>query len=505
VCDRGNKGNECDDIYNAIRFAANDAYTSQQEAAYSDGYRNALIAAWGLDQDKTIKWINVGKKAKDKKLGGGMVQQGDQKTMLGLWFPYSTLEHWIAKWKEDEYEDDFYGDVHELAAAYLEKVEPDDEYFGDTDDEYFNDQLEHHLSELDLTAPPKQTDPNQPELPLQGEPAAQAGEIDKPYTVQVGNEPDANVYKHVNKSEATKYRNAMKPTRDDITFRAESFLAIPFNRLDEIDPKAFAQRLEEREGDHKIELEVSDEAAESLVPLFKELKKMGDQGSSRSVQIDDWEGRSSFGFDGDGNSKIREIKVNGKVVEAQLLQEAVYKLSTTQIDLPKEIAGHIIQWGELNIADDDLYIDEKDGCGRETEQHVTVLYGLTERRRPRTLTKIVETTKPFLIEFAGVSIFENEKYDVIKIGMVSEELHQPPSAASQGVPEREQVPGLPAALHNRLREEGPGQEVRRPGRVQSRHGAPRLLGLRPPVQGRGRQRGCRARGATDPFRQEQAH
>jgi hypothetical protein len=512
VCDRGNKGDSCEDIYDAIRFAAHDSYVSSQESAYYDGYQHALMSAFGVTEGKTMKWIPVGKKEPDKKLEGGMVQQGNQKTMLGFWFPYSTLEQWIAKWKEDEYEDDFYGDIHDLALAYIEKVMPNDEYsdYGGNDD-YFNEQLDYHLSEIDLTAPDKNADPNQSELPLEGEPEQRGGELQKNYAVHVGTHPNEKVYKGVPKQDATKYREAMKSQRDDITFRAESFLAQPINRLDE------------RQGDVKIEFEASDEAAESIVPLLKELKKMGSQGSSRDIKIEDWDGRDRFGFDGDGASKIGEIKVDGEVVEKLLenddvdpkaflagrsyilrrtddagntsylqmtpgkmlwgcqageatvfsqtdaealvnsdvgvvtdrdigkvtvdlelaeglLQEAVYKLSTTQIDLPKEIGGHIIQWGELNIADDDLYIDEKDGCGRETEQHVTVLYGLTDSTPPEELTKIVESTKPFLIEFAGVSIFENEKYDVIKIGVVSEGLHNLQSQIRKACPNENKFP-----------------------------------------------------------------
>jgi hypothetical protein len=411
VCDRGNKGGAAEDIYDAIRYAANDAYVSQMEGAYYEGYKDALLKEWGLQWDKTAKWIGVGKKEPDKKLEGGMVQKGQQKTMLGLWFPYSELEQWIAKWKEDEYEDDYYGDIHDLALAYLEKVTPNDEYWGNMDDDYFNERLDYHLNELELTTPEKQVDPNQPELPLEGEPDPQAGELEKNYTVTVGSHPDEKVYKGIPKSEATKYREAMKPTRDDISFRAESFLAIPLDRIDE------------RLADKKIEFEASDEAAESLVPLLKELRKMGSQGSSRNIKIEDWDGKSSFGFDGDGASKIGEIKVDGQVVESQLLQEAIYKRSTTQIDLPKEIGQHIISWGELNIADEDLYIDEKDGCGRETEQHVTVLYGILDSTPSEALIQIVENTKPFLIEFGGVSIFETEKYDVVKLDIISEELH----------------------------------------------------------------------------------
>lgn len=66
---------------------------------------------------------------------------------------------------------------------------------------------------------------------------------------------------------------------------------------------------------HTIEIECSDQAVEELVPLLRELGVMGRQGSSRSIKIEDWDGKSSFGFDGDGNAKITTIKVDGEEID----------------------------------------------------------------------------------------------------------------------------------------------------------------------------------------------
>lgn len=493
---------ETDDIKQAIRWAASDAYAPSQESAYYEGYQKALASDWSLSLEKDVKWIQVPNPKK----------KGEKKEMLGIYFPYSVLEEWIKQWKEDEYEEDFYGDIHDLAKAYLPKVMPNEDYWGDRDTDYFNEQAQYHLSEIDMRPTPEQADPNQPELPLQGEPERATPELETTKSVVLGNNlTNQTVYKGVPSGEASKYAKAMnyKAGDRDIYLRAESFLAIPLSRIDEA------------AGDITIEFEASDEAAESLVPLLKELKKMGSQGSSRNIKIEDWDGRDSFDFDGDGASKIGTIKVAGKVVEGlihevedpkdlamsvpaaewvikldwregtapqnsspwyyrsddmsggytlypqdakifsyeeaqaelerlrnqrytpddpnreqlsvvpfyrddlgeSLLQEAVYKLSTTQIDLPKEIGQQIISWGELNIADDDLYVEEDGGCGRETEQHCTVLYGLTDQQPSEALRQIVKHTKPFLIELGGISIFENPKFDVVKLDVISEELH----------------------------------------------------------------------------------
>ena len=64
----------------------------------------------------------------------------------------------------------------------------------------------------------------------------------------------------------------------------------------------------------KIELEipVGCEAATIVPKLLYNLKQMGDMGCSRGIKIEDWDGDSSFGFDGDGSDKILTLKVNGE-------------------------------------------------------------------------------------------------------------------------------------------------------------------------------------------------
>ncbi len=75
--------------------------------------------------------------------------------------------------------------------------------------------------------------------------------------------------------------------------------------------------LEKQNTDHVIELTVTDQALEELLPLLQELKRMGSGGSSRSIKIEDWDGNSNFGFDGDGSSKIRSITVDGAEVDSK--------------------------------------------------------------------------------------------------------------------------------------------------------------------------------------------
>lgn len=76
--------------------------------------------------------------------------------------------------------------------------------------------------------------------------------------------------------------------------------------------KLVRQLLGESKPRRTIEIECSDQAVEELMPLLRELQRMGHQGSSRSIKIEDWDGKNKFGFDGDGNAKITTLRVDGK-------------------------------------------------------------------------------------------------------------------------------------------------------------------------------------------------
>lgn len=60
----------------------------------------------------------------------------------------------------------------------------------------------------------------------------------------------------------------------------------------------------------EITIECNRAAMDEIVPLLEEMKAMGSIGSSRSITIEDWSenGEAVHGFDGDGPSKISDIK-----------------------------------------------------------------------------------------------------------------------------------------------------------------------------------------------------
>ena len=100
-----------------------------------------------------------------------------------------------------------------------------------------------------------------------------------------------------------------------------------------------------------------------------------------------------------------------------------YDLSSTQVDLPSDIAKGVIAWCKFHIPEDDLY-KEGDKFGRENEIHVTILYGL-HTANPLEVKKIVKGNKPIKFTLGKISLFSsNSQYDVVKIDVEGQALHQ---------------------------------------------------------------------------------
>ncbi|MBN2256691.1 MAG: hypothetical protein JW704_02555 [Anaerolineaceae bacterium] len=59
---------------------------------------------------------------------------------------------------------------------------------------------------------------------------------------------------------------------------------------------------------HEVKVVLNESALGELMPLLNEVKRLGDVGASRTIKIEDWDGKNVFGFDGDGPSKIQSIE-----------------------------------------------------------------------------------------------------------------------------------------------------------------------------------------------------
>jgi 2'-5' RNA ligase len=96
-----------------------------------------------------------------------------------------------------------------------------------------------------------------------------------------------------------------------------------------------------------------------------------------------------------------------------------HKFGCVMLYLPKDMASQVHKWGEANVPDEWLT-----GDGRETEMHVTVLYGL----KPELELKDVEASLPkssVAVELGEISRFDTSPdFDVIKVEVEGDDLHE---------------------------------------------------------------------------------
>lgn len=93
--------------------------------------------------------------------------------------------------------------------------------------------------------------------------------------------------------------------------------------------------------------------------------------------------------------------------------------SSTQINVPKELAKKVLNFGKEKIKDSDLHTGE--GFGREDNIHVTVKYGLLTNN-PEEVKNAVKGFGKLSLRLRKISRFEADDYDVIKIDVESGEL-----------------------------------------------------------------------------------
>ena len=102
-----------------------------------------------------------------------------------------------------------------------------------------------------------------------------------------------------------------------------------------------------------------------------------------------------------------------------------YGMSSTQLDLPHDIAEKIIEWGVQNIPNEELFEDPKEPKGRQLEIHVTLKYGLLTDD-VKEIEQALKGEKAPKIKFGKTSFFEPEgkDYDVAIIEVESEDLQK---------------------------------------------------------------------------------
>ena len=67
------------------------------------------------------------------------------------------------------------------------------------------------------------------------------------------------------------------------------------------------------------------------------------------------------------------------------------------------------------IDEKDIYDDDKNDFGYETESHITLLYGIHPKEiNKEEIFEYLKSIKSLELEIDNVSIFENDKFDVVK-------------------------------------------------------------------------------------------
>lgn len=134
------------------------------------------------------------------------------------------------------------------------------------------------------------------------------------------------------------------------------------------------------------------------------------------------------------------IKPKSTEVMAKSAKEGqTYDYSSTQVDLPEDLAEKIMALGK-EIPDDELYVEDDGGCGREDEIHVTLLYGLKDKD-PDEVKRMLKGVKPFDVQLGTTTAFmDDKKYDVLKIDVDSPELQKLHYILELGLPNENSYP-----------------------------------------------------------------
>lgn len=109
--------------------------------------------------------------------------------------------------------------------------------------------------------------------------------------------------------------------------------------------------------------------------------------------------------------------------------------SWVSVNIPKNISEKMKKFID-KIPERELYLgegadpDDDSKYGREEEHHVTVKYGLVTDD-PKKIEKVVKDLKGGKIKIGLTSIFENDKYDVLKLTIISPALRRINEAVSQ--------------------------------------------------------------------------
>lgn len=111
-----------------------------------------------------------------------------------------------------------------------------------------------------------------------------------------------------------------------------------------------------------------------------------------------------------------------------------HKRSCVMLYFPEDVAKRVLKWGRENVKEEWLT-----GDGRETDVHVTVLYGIMSKDRADVEKFLPKGVVP--VELGAISRFDTaDEHDVIKIDVESDELHEIHEEMKDGVENDDEHP-----------------------------------------------------------------
>ncbi len=101
-----------------------------------------------------------------------------------------------------------------------------------------------------------------------------------------------------------------------------------------------------------------------------------------------------------------------------LENSAVRSYSCLMLDC-SDVQNELVEF-QKQICSCDIY-DEEPGMGLESDAHITALYGITSNK----LHEVTDKVKlyPCKFKLTGLSLFKQDKYDVLKFDVQSKDLH----------------------------------------------------------------------------------
>lgn len=107
-----------------------------------------------------------------------------------------------------------------------------------------------------------------------------------------------------------------------------------------------------------------------------------------------------------------------------LLTEAKYPYGCIMASIDGASQDKILELNKKLIPDDIIYDNNKHEFGRELNPHVTIKLGFTEQYSREEIKNFLKDIPPFSIKFNGISIFKNDKFDVVKLDVESDILNK---------------------------------------------------------------------------------